>query len=56
MIIVVSVFLKFRNAPEIIGECVMAKTDKEIDYELNEIINKKEPKYTTNETLQVFKE
>ena len=40
MIIVVSVFFNFLYAPEIIGECVMAKTDKEIAYALKEIIDK----------------
>lgn len=56
MIIVASVFLKFRNAPEIIGECVMAKTDKEIAYALKEIIDKNGPEYLTDAPFQVFKE
>ena len=56
MIIVASVFLKFRNAPEIIGEFVMAKTDKEIAYALKEIIDKNGPEYLTDAPFQVFKE
>ena len=54
MIIVASVFLKFRNAPEIIGECVMAKTDEEIAYALKEIIDKNGPEYLTDAPFQVF--